>query len=149
MKRLYIKPAIVLFIIICLISSCGRKTDEKEAESSTEKKIETVNEIKSENNTSDDLQKEDEDMDTYNRALIAESLGISEETRSLRFIINVINTIKAGKIQKAEKIEEDGEQRLDILAEDGTNYRLYLSSTGNVDAVENLTTGEWPIKSSR
>lgn len=45
--------------------------------------------------------------------------------------------------------EVDGEKVLNLVAEDGTDYRNFLSGSGSVEAVENLATGEWPIQSNR
>ena len=84
-----------------------------------------------------------------NRTIIAEAIGIEENDRKMRFILSTLNTINAGQIQSAEAAEEDGEKVINIVAEDGTNYCIYLSSSGSVEAVKNLDTGEWPVKSER
>lgn len=82
-------------------------------------------------------------MEASNRTIIAEALGVDENNR------NILDTICAGKIQSAEATEVDGEKVLNLVAEDGTDYRIFLSGSGSVEAVENLATGEWPIQSNR
>ena len=91
--------------------------------------------------------REESEMDEANRTIIAKALGIEENSRNIRFILNSLNTIEAGQIQDAELTEENGDRVLALTAEDGTKYQLYLSASGNVEAVKNLTTGEWPIQS--
>ncbi len=91
----------------------------------------------------------EEEKDIANRIVIAEAMGIDENSRSIRFILNCLNTIGAGKIQSAESIDSEGEKAIDLIAEDGTNYRIYLSSSGGVESVKNLDTNEWPIRSER
>ena len=88
-------------------------------------------------------------VDANNRTIIAEAVGIEENDRKMRFILNTLNTISAGQIQSAEAAEEDEEELINLVAEDGTNYCIYLSRSGSVEAVKNLDTGEWPVKSER
>lgn len=94
-----------------------------------------------------------------NRAIIAAALGIDEEERSIGYILESLGVIGAGEIrsaeisvvdlQNADDSIVDGENALHVVAEDGTNYLLYLSGSGSVEAVENMDTGEWPIQSER
>lgn len=142
------KKLLIIFEIftLCCFCACGKEniTDVSEI----------VNSDKADNgvNLADinlDNGEEENDLDAGNRTMIAEALGIEEDSRNIRFILNSMNTIGAGQIQKAEAVEENGEKMIDIVAEDGTNYRIYLSGSGNVDAIENLLTGEWPITSDR
>lgn len=88
-------------------------------------------------------------VDAKNRTIIAEAAGIEENDRNMRFILGTLNTISAGQIQSAEAAEKDGEKMINLVAEDGTNYCIYLSRRGSVEAVKNLDTGEWPVKSDR
>lgn len=88
-------------------------------------------------------------VDANNRTIIAEAVGIEENDRKMHFILSTLNTISAGQIQSAEAAEEDGEKVINIVVEDGTNYCIYLSGSGSVEAVKNLDTGEWPVKSER
>lgn len=93
--------------------------------------------------------KEETEVDAINRTMIAEALHIDENNRSIRFILGCLNTIGAGQIQSAESIVIEGEKTIDLIAEDGTNYRIYLSGSGSVESVKNLDTNEWPIQSER
>ena len=88
-------------------------------------------------------------VDANNRTIIAEAVGIEENDRKMRFILSTLDTISSGQIQSAEAVEEDGEKVINIVVEDGTNYCIYLSSSGSVEAVKNLDTGEWAVKSER
>lgn len=88
-------------------------------------------------------------VDANNRTIIAEAVGIEENDRKMRFILSTLNTISAGQIQSAEAVEDDGRKVINLVAEDGTNYCIYLSRSGSVEAVKNLDTGEWPVKSER
>lgn len=92
---------------------------------------------------------EETEVDAINRTMIAEALHIDENNRSIRFILGCLNTIGAGQIQSAESIVIEGEKTIDLIAEDGTNYRIYLSGSGSVESVKNLDTNEWPIQSER
>lgn len=89
------------------------------------------------------------EMNAKNRTLIAGALGVEEDSRNIRFILSSLNTVGAGQIQSAEVTEEDGEKVIKVVAEDGIDYQIYLSESGSVEAVKNLTTGEWPIQSER
>lgn len=97
----------------------------------------------------DNLNEEETEMDTNNKTIIAKALGVKEDARAIRFIINSLHTIDAGQIQSAELAEVDGEKVINLVAEDDTDYRIYLSKNGNVEAVKNLSTGDWPIQSAK
>lgn len=79
--------------------------------------------------------------------MIAEALEIEDDDRSLRFILSSLNTINAGQIQRAKVVESEEGRLILLVAEGGTNYKVYLTGNGSVDAVENMDTGEWPIQS--
>ena len=83
-----------------------------------------------------------------NRIRIAEALGVEKDSRNISFLLSCLVTIDAGRIQSAEVIDGD-EKVLKVVAEDGTEYAVYLSANGSPEAVKNLVTGEWPIQSSR
>ena len=91
----------------------------------------------------------DEVIDAANRTMIAETMGIEEDNREIRFLLSCLNTIHAGEIKKAKLGEQNDSKVIDIVAEDDTEYRIYLSNSGSVEAVENLSTGEWPMISER
>ncbi len=101
------------------------------------------------NDDTADEYEEEMEIDVINRTVIAEAISVDENSRSIRFILNCLNTIGAGKIQSAESIEVEGEQAINLIAEDGTNYRIYLSGSGGVESVKNLDTNEWIIQSER
>lgn len=82
----------------------------------------------------------------HNRELIAEALDMDEDDESLKYTLSALKTIHAGRIQSAEFKMIRKDEVLDIVAEDGTEYYLYLMDV-SVWAVKNLDTGEWPIKS--
>ncbi|MBR3524721.1 MAG: hypothetical protein IKO11_02645 [Lachnospiraceae bacterium] len=92
---------------------------------------------------------EETEMDEQNRKMIAEALGIDESSRNIRFILAGLKQINAGTLKSAEAAEENGEKRLNVVAEDGTNYCIYLSRSGSLDAIKNTDTGEWPIRSMK
>lgn len=96
-----------------------------------------------------DENEETEEMDTVNRAMIAEALGIEKDSRNIRFILGNLNKIGAGYLQSAQVEQESGQKVLNIIAEDGTAYSIYLSGSGSVEAIKNLVTGEWPIQSTK
>ena len=88
------------------------------------------------------------EIEETNRKLIAEALEIDENDRSLKYTLAAVKNIGAGKIQSAVfGTNDDGEEYVDIVAEDGTNYRLYLLGGYIVSEIKNLDTGEWPMKS--
>ena len=92
---------------------------------------------------------EDPEADAHNAPLLCEALQIEEDDRSMSFLLTALRVIEAGKIQDLELREEDGWRALYFTGEDGTHFRMLLSSGGTADAVENLDTGEWPIMSLR
>lgn len=136
------KKCIIVFILafslLCFVSACAGKTAEENPDTITDQP-----------DIEQDAGKEESEVDAYNRSMIAEALGVEENFRGLRFILNSLTVIEAGQIQSAKTTQVDGEKVLDIVAEDGTEFRIYLTSSGSVDAVKNLTTGEWPIASCR
>lgn len=89
----------------------------------------------------------DPDTDEHNRQVFAEAMGWAEDNRKLQFYISICNTINAGKIQSAEPGQEDIDKIIDVVSEDGTNYRFYLSGSDSIMAVKNVDTGEWPVTS--
>ena len=92
---------------------------------------------------------EENSVTEENRTIIAKALGITEDSRNIRFILNGLNAIGVGQIRQAELVQENGEDCIRLISEDATEYVVYLSRSGNIEAVQNLTTGEWPMKSER
>ncbi len=97
----------------------------------------------------EDYQSTSQESDDDNRVMIAEALGVEKDSRNIRFILNGINTVGMGRLQSARMLESDGQKILSIVAEDGTEYQMYLSESRNMEAVQNLDTGEWPIQSEQ
>ena len=156
MKKAFI---IIELIALCCFSACGRKPVEPESNKSDITDSITTGGITTDSGDSENVEsintdsyndsEEDSEVSAVNRTIIANALNVDENSRNLRFIQSCLNTIGAGQIQKAELVEENNEKLLDIVAEDNTVFRIYLSSSGSVDAVKNCTTGEWPIQSTR
>lgn len=132
-------------LIVCM-SACT-KNDKEPAVTSREYTVEDITTNLSSGNG--EMLKEDEDVSEKNREMIAEALEIDKDSRNIRFILGALDTIHAGKLQSVKAVDMDGEQTLEVLAEDGVSYRIYLSGNGSVNAVENLVTGEWPIQSQK
>lgn len=146
--------AVTAGIILCFLSACAKK--QKESEADVHKRQDAVQKEQSAEETtamdatastaSTATPENAEDVERYNRSMIAEALGTDEEERSIRFILATLDTFQAGEIKSIEK-GEDG--TLQVTAEDGTPYKLYLTENGSVEAVENLETGEWPVTSEK
>lgn len=139
----------LVFMVLCCMSGCDDSNGKNELETIAGDVIieEVADESVSDNN--EDRDREEIEMDAINRTMIAEALGIQDNHRSIRFILSSLNTISAGQIQSVELVEDNGEKVLNLVSEDGTNYQIYLSKSGNVEAVKNTDTGEWMIQSER
>ena len=84
-----------------------------------------------------------------NARMIADALNIDADSRSIRFIANSLDAINVGTIRSAEIEESDGEKVLNIINEEDVSYSVYLSDSQKVEAIKNVTTGEWVMKSDR
>ena len=145
----------IIFMISCLILvfsvvGCGVKTTDSGIPVADGAEMN----MPTDNNDKADIDKEQVESITYeeneiNRTIIAEALGVEENNTNIRFILSSLDVINAGQIQSAKLTEIDGEKVINVVAEDDQDYRIYLSRSGSVVAVENLTTGEWPIRSER
>ena len=151
------KWVIVLALsVLCSMSACSNRNTNNISDSGQN---DVANEVSDESGSGENVNDNtevnaDEDsekmkIDANNRTIIAEAVGIEENDRTMRFILSTLDTISAGQIQSAETAEEDGEKVINLVAEDGTNYCIYLSGNGSVEAVKNLDTGEWPVKSEK
>lgn len=140
---------VLLCVLACFLSACENGNVSEEAETAEKEQL-TVN-VTDEADFDDGAEKEEAEtiVDTINRAIIAKALDIEENARNIRFILSSLNAIESGQIQGAQVSEEAGQKVLDIVAQDGTNYRIYLTGSGSVDAVKNLDTNEWTIQSNR
>lgn len=139
MKKLLI--LILSILILTTFCACNKKNTTDDTQSGITIQTDTSNLINS--------KKEDIEVDNSNRAIIATALNIDPNSRNIRFILSTLNTIDAGTIQKAEFLEENSQQILNIISEEGTPFSIYLTKNGSVDAVKNTKTGEWVIQSSR
>ena len=151
------KWVIVLALsILCSMSACSNRNTNNISDSGQN---DVANEVSDESGSGENVNdntevnadgdKEKMKVDANNRTIIAEAVGIEENDRKMRFILSTLNMISAGQIQSAEAAEEDGEKVINLVVEDGTNYCIYLSRSGSVEAVKNLDTGEWSVKSER
>ena len=140
---------VLSIIMVCYMSACNSGEVNGESELADNDYI--IDEVSDKTDSTDNISEDEEEMkmEASNRTIIAEALGVDENNRNIRFILSSLDTICAGKIQSAEATEVDGEKVLNLVAEDGTDYRIFLSGSGSVEAVENLATGEWPIQSNR
>ena len=132
--------------ILCCMDACGRQYSKEEPTTQAHQMEEVVATVTS---LPKNTEQEDVDVEEKNREMIAQALEIETEDRNIRFILAALDTVHAGKLQSAKATEKDGEKTLEVLAEDGVSYRIYLTGSGSVEAVENLVTGEWPVQSQQ
>lgn len=132
--------------ILCCMDACGRQYSKEEPTTQAHQMEEVVATVTS---LPKNTEQEDVDVEEKNREMIAQALEIETEDRNIRFILAALDTVHAGKLQSAKATEKDGEKILEVLAEDGVSYRIYLTGSGSVEAVENLVTGEWPVQSQQ
>ena len=88
-------------------------------------------------------------MEKKNRKIIAKALGVFTWSGCMRSITSCLETVNAGQIRGAVLTKENGDRYLDITAGDDKRYRMYLSQNNSVEAVKDLDTGEWPVRSYR
>lgn len=132
---------LIALCVCCLVGACKSGYIKKKPVSANQEPVttEAVDPADAEDNEERSVQME------KNRKIIAEALNIEEDARNMRYILDTLNSIGAGSVQSAHFAEEDGERKLYLTAEDGTEFCMYLTGRGSVNAVENLTTGEWPF----
>jgi len=85
---------------------------------------------------------------TLNERMIMDALNTNNRD-DISTIISALNSVKAGNIKSATPSTENNDKVLDVVSEDGAKYRIYLTGNLTVEAVKNMDTGEWAIKSSR
>ena len=85
---------------------------------------------------------------TLNERMIMDALNTNNRD-DISIIISTLDSIKAGNIISATPSTENGEKVLDIVSENGSKYRIYLTKSLTVEAVKNTDTGEWVITSER
>lgn len=141
------KITIILVLIMCLVlSACGSHDAVEDNSSGDDAAAIGIEEKADADNDNDE---ETEEMSDNNRTIIAEALGVDENSRSLRFHLYALNEVNAGEIKSAVAGSDGNDKYIEVVAEDDTVYRIYLSGSGSVDAVKNMDTGEWPISSER
>ncbi|MBR5975570.1 MAG: hypothetical protein IK020_10375 [Clostridiales bacterium] len=129
------KRALSFILIATILTTglCGCKKEKKVTEETKKKPSETTvishTPIYSE-------------VETHNRELIAKLIGVSETSHDLDYIISALKKYGAGEIQSIEYVGDPSDMIFDIIGEDGTEYRYYLTIYFRVDAVQNVTTGE-------
>lgn len=138
-----------IFIMCCFISACSSEYANKKTENTDKNYLTYESSDKVDYGNAIDKKEENIEVDTRNRSIIAETLGIEENNRKIRFILSTLNTIRSGQIKSAKLTEIDGEKILYVIAEDDVEYEIYLSRSGSVEAVKNIVTGEWIIRSQR
>lgn len=106
----------------------------------------TTEEISSEDST---IEEYDETVDAANRTKLAEALSIEEDARCLKFLLSALRTVNAGAIESAELSTEGSDRIINVVAEDGTNYQIFVSNGNSLEAVKNADTGEWVITSEQ
>ena len=79
--------------------------------------------------------------------ILEEALDYNFEEDDIKRFVACLNTLRTDRLQSAILEEINGEVVLYFVAEDGTNYAMYLSKSNSVEAVQNLDTKEWPITS--
>ena len=128
----------LVVIALCCLAGCYRSTPNIEEQdninqSSIPVAVETI----------------DSATESHNRTLIANALLLDEGARSVNFILKSFVAIEAGKLQSAELVQENGENMLDIISESQHKYRIFLSGNNTVEAIKDITTGEWLITSEK
>ncbi len=134
---------IVATLIICVfLCACGTKA-------TTTIEPEQANKNEADLEISTYVESEESEVEASNRTIIAEALGVEENQRNIKFILGHLNTIGVVQVTKAELAEENGEAVLDLESDNQKKYRVYLSGSGSVEAIKDLDTGEWLIKSEK
>ena len=134
------KKNIAALIMMCsLLCACGSNIP---APQTTETPV--INET-----AVDNTKKATPEMIANNRTIISNALKTDEDKRSIHFILNSLDVIGVTQITEAEVAEENGEKVLDLISDSQKRYRFYLSDSDSVEAVKDLDSGAWLIKSER
>lgn len=91
----------------------------------------------------------DPEVDAHNIPFICHALDIDEDGRNIPSLLRSLDAVGAGKIQEMTSGYKDGWFTLFFTSEDGTHFCMYLNSNNTAEAVQNLDTGEWPLRSIR
>lgn len=144
------KTVIIFILILCLmLPACSADSGSEDIVTGADTAVSGIEKQTEQTSAEEEAIEENAEMSGNNKAIIAEALGVSEDSRNLRFIINTLDTIGAGQIKNAEAGTDGTGIYIDISAEDDIMYRMYLSGSGSVDAVKNMDTGEWPVRSRK
>ena len=144
------KKAVIILCLAIVVSglcACGKST--KSQKVVTPPAGQSAPETETEETEKKETEKKELDPETeaHNRSLLAEALLVEEDDDDLKYHLNMLNKLDAGKLQSVEYKWVDPDDVLEVIAEDGTTYWMYLSGGFYVEAVKNLDTGEWPFKS--
>ena len=135
----------MLALMSLSVSACGMEEQENRGRFDPEDDTALIQE-----DDEEDPEDTAADTEASNRKILAGAIGIDENDGSMKYNLEKLKKIDAGRIQSAVKgMSEDEEEYIDIVAEDGTNFRMYLMGGYSVMDVENLDTGEWVIMNYR
>ena len=158
MKRfsIIICLSLALSIALCACSANTNETRKRESEKPETEETTTIEEttVSEETTTEETTTTETEnDVDAHNRTIVAEVLQINEDDYCLPYLLAAFEYLETGYLQSAELVCEDDlildddEYFLYFTAEDGTEYRMILSSSYSNRGVQNIDTGEWVMRS--
>ena len=130
MKRI----SIIVIVAVCnILCACGTNIMDKQENNDI---------IKVESNDADNTREND-------IKIISEALGVDENTRNIRFIISTLDTLGVEQLINAEATVNSDDIVLNIESSNHKKYSIYLSKSGSVEAVKDLDTEEWVIKSDK
>ena len=137
------KLILIMIMISIFVTACG--AEEREVRGRFAQEDEETPEKTDDEDDPEDIAAE---TDASNRKIFAEMFGIDENDESLKYIMASLKNIGAGRIQSAViGTDKNDEEYVDVIAEDGTNFRMYLFGGYSVRDVKNLDTGEWVMRS--
>ena len=142
-EEVYMKRALSFILIATLLTTglCGCKKEKKVTEETKKKKPTETTVISHTPIYSE--------VETHNRELISELTGVSSTSHDLDYLIGALKKYGAGEIQSIEYVGDPSDMIFDIISEDGTEFKVYLTIYYKVEAVQNVTTGEWLMRSIR
>lgn len=159
MKTLLI---LFLFTVVIMIGGCEKREDnyspketnmigknEKKSKEIIEKDEKTddlsVNETERDEQLSEEIIERDEETDNHNREILNKNIGsmLGDYTDTM---LDILATIKAGKIKSAARVLNQDENKYLIIGEDYSIYEV-VTTHGRLQYVKNLVTEEYLISS--